>query len=149
MRYGKAHPGFFQKPALMPAARQPQKVDRLPANQLGFGRDLETNSGGPGLLRRHPIAAALGLLVLLFLRFGDNIIFLGSRGRRGGGGLLGAIGGRVRRAAGGGAGFIFFLLGFGAEGGRAWLARRVTNGGRDANVTIVVAVFLRWAEGDK
>jgi hypothetical protein len=109
---------------------------------------LETNSGGSGLLRRHPIAAALGPLVLLFLRFGDDIIFLGSRGRRGGG-LLGAIGGRVRRAAGGGAGFIFFLWGFGAEGGRAWLARRVTDGGHDANVAIVVTVFLRWAEGDK
>jgi hypothetical protein len=101
---------------------------------------LKTNSGGPGLLRRHPIAAALGLLVLLFLRFGDDIIFLGSGGRRGGG-LLGAIGG--------GAGFIFFLWGFGAEGGRAWLARCVTDGGHDANVAIVVTVLLRWAEGDK
>jgi hypothetical protein len=109
---------------------------------------LETNSGGPGLFRRHPIAAALGLLVPLFLCFGDDVVFLGSKGRRGGG-LLGAIGGRVRRAAGGGAGFISILWGFGAEGGRAWLAWRVTDGGHDANVAIVVAVLLRWAEGDK
>jgi hypothetical protein len=41
------------------------------------------------------------------------------------------------------------LWGFGAEGDRAWLARRVTDGGHDANVAIVVAVLLRWAEGDK
>jgi hypothetical protein len=132
----------------MPAARQPQKADRLPANQLGFGRDLKTNSSGPGLLRRHPIAAAFGPLVLLFLRFGDDIIFLGSRGRKGGG-LLGAIGGRVGRAAGCGARVIFFLRGLGAEGGRAWLARRVTNGGHDANIAVVITVFLRRAEGDK
>jgi hypothetical protein len=42
---------------------------------------LKTDSGGTGLLTRHPIAAspaALGLLVLPFLRFGDDNILLGS-----------------------------------------------------------------------
>jgi hypothetical protein len=134
-----------------PPLISPKKRIVFPPISFGFSRNLKTNSGGPGLLRRHPITtspAALGLLVLPFLRFSDDNILLSSGGRRGGG-LLGAIGGRVRRAAGGGAGFIFFLWGFGAEGGRTWLARRVTDGGHDANVAIVVIVLLRWAEGDK
>jgi hypothetical protein len=109
---------------------------------------MKTDSGGAGLLRRHPIAAALGLLVLPLLRFGDNIIFISSRGRRGGG-LLGATGGRVGRAAGGGAGIILLLWGFRAKGDGARLARRVTDGGHDANVAVVVTVFFWWAEGDK
>jgi hypothetical protein len=40
---------------------------------------LETDNGGSGLLRRHPVAAAFGLLFFAFLAFGDDIIFFGSR----------------------------------------------------------------------
>jgi hypothetical protein len=57
----------------------------FPSNQLGFGGNLEADSGGSGLLRRHPIAAAFGLLFLAFLCKGCKIVFLGDRGRRGGG----------------------------------------------------------------
>jgi hypothetical protein len=38
---------------------------------------------------------------------------------------------------------------FGAEGDGARLAWRVTDGGHDANVVVVVTVFFWWAEGDK
>jgi hypothetical protein len=99
----------------VPATRQAQETNRLPANQLGFGGNLETDNGGSGLLRRHLVAAAFGLLIFSFLRFGDDIIFLDSRGRRGGG-LFSTTRGRVGRAGGGGAGFVLVAQSFGAEG---------------------------------
>jgi hypothetical protein len=148
MRYSKACPGLLQELAFMPATRQAQETDCLPANQLGFGGKLETDSGGTGLLRHHPVAAAFGLLIFSFLRFGGDIILLGSRGRRGGG-LLSTTGGRFGRAGGGGAGIVLVARGCGAEGDGARLVRSVTNRGHDANIAVVIAVFLLRAEGNK
>jgi hypothetical protein len=83
-------PGLLQKLALVPATRQAQETNLLSANQLGFSGNLEADSDGSGLLRCHPVAAALELLFFIFLGFGDDIIFFGNRGRRGGG-LLSTI----------------------------------------------------------
>jgi hypothetical protein len=132
----------------VPATRQAQETNRLPANQLGFSGNLETDSGGSGFLRRHPVAAAFGLLIFSFLRFGDDIIFFGGRGRRGGG-LLSTVRGRVGRAGGGGAGVILVARYFGTEGDGARLAESVTNRGHDANIAVVIAIFLLRAEGDE
>jgi hypothetical protein len=137
MRNSEACPGLLQELAFVPATRQAQETNRLPANQLGFGGNLETDSGGSGFLWRHPVAAAFGLLIFPFLRFGDNIIFFGSRGRRGGG-LLSTIRGRVGRAGGGGAGVILVARYFGAEGDGARLAGSVTNRGHDANIVVII-----------
>jgi hypothetical protein len=57
--------------ALVSAACQAQEANLLPTDQLGFGGNLEADSGGSGLLRCHPIAAALGLFFFIFLGGGD------------------------------------------------------------------------------
>jgi hypothetical protein len=51
---------------------------------------LKADSDGSGLLRCHPIAAAVGLLFFVFPRSGSKVVLLGDRGRRGGG-LLGTF----------------------------------------------------------
>jgi hypothetical protein len=53
------------------ATCQAQETNLLPTDQLGFGGNLEADSGGSGLLRCHPIAAALGLFLFTFLGGGD------------------------------------------------------------------------------
>jgi hypothetical protein len=74
----------------MSAARQTQKANLFPTNQLGFNGNLKADSGGSGLLRCHPIAAAVGPFLFVFLRSNSKVVLLGDRGRRGGG-LLGTF----------------------------------------------------------
>jgi hypothetical protein len=95
VRNSEARPCLFQELALVSAACQAQEANLFSADQLGFGGNLKADSGGSGLLRCHPIAAAVGLLFVVFLSGGDKIVLLGNRGRRGSG-LLGT----VRRGAG-------------------------------------------------
>jgi hypothetical protein len=75
---------------LVSAARQAQEANLFPTNQLGFSGNLKADSGGSGLLRCHPIAAAVGLLFFVFLRSDNKVFLLSDRGRRGGG-LLGTF----------------------------------------------------------
>jgi hypothetical protein len=76
--------------ALVSAARQAQEANLFSADQLGFSGNLKEDSGGSGLLRCHPIAAAVGFLLFVFLRDGNEIVLLSDRGQRGGG-LLGTL----------------------------------------------------------
>jgi hypothetical protein len=45
---------------------------------------LKADNGGSGLLRCHPIAAAVRFLFFVSLSGGDKIVLSSSRGRRGG-----------------------------------------------------------------
>jgi hypothetical protein len=58
------------------AARQAQEANLFPTNQLGFGGNLKANNGDSGLLRCHPIAAAVGFLFFVSLRSGNKVFFL-------------------------------------------------------------------------
>jgi hypothetical protein len=81
MRDGEACPCLLQELALVPATCQAQETNLLSTDQLGFGGDLEANNSGTGLLRCHPITAALGLFFFFFfLGGGDEIVFFDSRG---------------------------------------------------------------------
>jgi hypothetical protein len=57
--------------AFVSAACQAQEANLLSTDQLGFGRNMKADSSGSGLLRRHSIAAAVGLLFFIFLGGGD------------------------------------------------------------------------------
>jgi hypothetical protein len=76
--------------ALVSATCQAQEANLFSTYQLGFGGNLKADSGGSGLLRCHPIAAAVGFLFFVFLNGGDKTVLFSSRGRSGGG-LLGTF----------------------------------------------------------